>query len=232
MCKLNVQAIFDGIDGEANGFEGAGQLTTFIRLKGCNLACKYCDTTYTQSSTPKNWMTIPEIIEQIHFPKITITGGEPLLQQEEVGELCKLIWQHNRSSKISIETNGSIQPKLCWPNTIRYIMDYKLASSGVEDAMESAAHCVLGPEDVIKFVISDIEDYKHALRLLEVHSYWVAKIVFSPAIEFRRMRPATPLVPKMDWPRELAERMIKDKVAASYSLQLHKVLWPGATEER
>jgi len=42
MLKLNVQSIFDSIDGEANGFDGAGQLTTFIRLKGCNLSCSYC----------------------------------------------------------------------------------------------------------------------------------------------------------------------------------------------
>ena len=56
--KLNVQAIFNSIDGEANGFGGAGELTTFIRLKGCNLSCSYCDTKYAQSPKPENWMSI------------------------------------------------------------------------------------------------------------------------------------------------------------------------------
>ena len=40
--KLNIQSIFISFDGEVNGFHGAGEMCTFIRLKGCNLKCSQC----------------------------------------------------------------------------------------------------------------------------------------------------------------------------------------------
>jgi len=36
----------------------------------------------------------------------------------------------------------------------------------------------------------------------------------------------------MTWPRQLAEMMIRDRVDAQFSLQIHKILWPDAKEER
>jgi len=219
MCKLNVCSIFNSIDGEYNCFDGAGQLTTFIRLKGCNLSCGYCDTAYSQSPTPENWMTINEIIEQVHFKKVTITGGEPLLQQEAVNKLCvKLMWKHPiHYCKISIETNGSIKidntcrSKEVWENT-RYVVDYKLPSSGMNKHMKDEVFQDLRQIDVIKFVIANDYDYKYAKDVIDNHPHWVAKKVFSPAISLHRLRPATPLVPNMDWPRQLVEKMIRDNM--------------------
>ena len=43
---LDVYSVYNSIDGEVNGFNGIGECTTFIRLKGCNLKCPYCDTQY------------------------------------------------------------------------------------------------------------------------------------------------------------------------------------------
>ena len=111
--RLNVQSIFTSLDGEANGFEGAGQLSTFIRLKGCNLRCKYCDTKYAQESLPENLMTVEEIINQIPegCKKITLTGGSPFFQLEKVGLLLIALRQwSNYQIAITIETNGSIDP--------------------------------------------------------------------------------------------------------------------------
>jgi len=236
MEKLNVHAIFDSIDGEANGFLGAGQLTTFIRLKNCNLSCQWCDTLYAQSSTPENWMTIEEILEQVHFKKVTITGGEPLLQQEAVNLLCcKLMWKYH--SIISIETNGTIKPNLVeqtWVRAnLRYILDYKLPSSGCEKDMKEDAFATLRVEDVIKFVIADWTDYNRAIEIIDAYPEWIAKKVFSPAMQLMYHTDYhTPPAPDMDWPRQLVEMMIRDKVDATFSLQLHKIVWPGATEER
>ena len=234
--RLNVQAIFDSIDGEENGFRGAGELTTFIRLKGCNLNCQWCDTKYAQESKPENWMTLDEIIELVHFPKVTITGGEPLLKKAAVEKLCsKLIYScHNGHPKISIETNGSIEPTY-FTHSIAYIVDYKLPSSGMMGRMNSLAFSSLRPCDVIKFVISDMENYNYAKMLISEHDNWQARKVFSPAIEIKQV---TPIFDKVynavdiTWPRQLAEMMIRDEVNAQFSLQIHKILWPGSKEER
>lgn len=237
--KLNVQSIFDSIDGEANGFDGAGQLTTFIRLKGCNLTCSYCDTKYAQGGYPENWMSVDEIIREVHFPKVTITGGEPLLQQGGVEKLCNRLL-FGKSCKVSVETNGTIQPDY-FTTGLRYVVDFKLPSSGMMKYMNSMAFNSLRRVDVIKFVISDEEDYKYAKMLIQEHPSWIAKKVFSPAISLFTVvdNRTCDFVPKSrkyqilnEWPRQLAEMMIRDKVDAQFSLQIHKVLWPGAKEER
>lgn len=244
MNKLNIQSIFDSVDGEENGFDGAGQLTTFIRLKGCNLDCRWCDTQYAQESTPENWMTVEEVVEQVHFPKVTITGGEPLLQKEVVKELCNTLSDGSSDlplgHMISIETNGSIVPTYFRDN-MRYIVDFKLPSSGMTHKMNSLAFSSLRPCDVIKFVISDEEDYDYAKMLISEHPNWQARKVFSPAIEIKEIPKvgascldAWPIENIVDttWPRQLVEIMIEDRVDAQFSLQIHKVLWPGVKEER
>ena len=205
-----------------------------------------CDTKYSQNSEPENWMTIDEVIQQIHFPKVTITGGEPLLQKEAVEELCSRLQHHHRSFNgrpytISVETNGTIVPTYFHPD-VRYIVDFKLMSSGVMDKMNALAFSSLQSCDVIKFVISDMEDYKYAKMLIAEHPNWEARKVFSPAVDIKEVAEiilsaafnAWPIENVVDtvWPRQLAEMMIRDRVDAQYSLQIHKVLWPGVKEER
>ena len=73
--SLCVNEIFDSIDGEG---KKAGQLATFIRLCGCNLRCSYCDTAYAFNEG--RHMDIADIIAQVSYPNVTLTGGEPLCQ--------------------------------------------------------------------------------------------------------------------------------------------------------
>ena len=256
--KLNVQSIFDSIDGEANGFDGAGQLTTFIRLKGCNLSCQWCDTKYAQNAKPENLMTIGEIIQQVHFPKVTITGGEVLVQKEGLIDLLLELRKVRMIKQISIETNGSMEIPFeteyhkgtphhitdCTffhDDRIRWIVDFKLPSSGMMKHMKSMVFSSLRKIDVIKFVISDEEDYKYAKMLIQEHPRWIAKKVMSPAMDIvwtnhtdcpsGAPRKSDPRVDS-SWPRQLAGMMIRDKVDAQFSLQIHKILWPGVKEER
>jgi len=261
--KLNIQSIFDSLDGEVNGFNGAGELCTFIRLKGCNFfpnGCSYCDTKYAQNPKPTNWMTIDEIVEHVHFPKVTITGGEALMQKVGVVSLIRALRRRNDFDNInvSVETNGSIpipfgEASYCCfigdDKHVRWVVDYKLKNSEREDKMDLSVFSSLRDIDVIKFVISDKEDYKRACSLIKKHSKWVAKKVFSPVVKIRRgVRVDTKFKSEKlnrflpifvpfefvdpEWPCQLVTMMMKDKVPAQFSLQLHKILWPGAKEER
>jgi 7-carboxy-7-deazaguanine synthase len=96
--KLQVIEIFDSIEGEG---KRAGQLVTFIRLTGCNLRCSYCDTEYAFSDGKD--FSVNEIMEQVNHSKVTLTGGEPLLQAN-VPQLLAALHGH----EVNIETNGSI----------------------------------------------------------------------------------------------------------------------------
>ena len=78
---MNVIEIFASIDGEGSR---QGLLTTFLRLHDCNIRCSYCDTTYSYGIdsvfTEMTICEVTDVIESLGNHRITITGGEPLLQ--------------------------------------------------------------------------------------------------------------------------------------------------------
>jgi len=231
---LRVHQIFHSIDGEYNGYGGAGELATFIRLSGCNLRCAWCDTKYAQEGTTKS-RNIASIVKRIRpQTKITITGGEPLLQPCGLVDLVARL--RRKDCKISIETNGSLRiPEDIHHNDmVRFIVDFKLKSSGMSEHMvwNSYPFTQLKHGDVVKFVIANIEEYQDALyvvdRLRSRFTSWkeaAPTMVFSPAIDNQYVYTC--------WPAELAKKMISDAVdGIQYSLQIHKVLWPYSTKER
>ena len=98
---MNVIEIFASIDGEGSR---QGLLTTFLRLHDCNIRCSYCDTTYSYGiDSTFTDMTVREVadaIESLGNHRITITGGEPLLQEAAV---VALIDELNRRKSAKLE---------------------------------------------------------------------------------------------------------------------------------
>ena len=95
-----VNEIFSSIDGE--GLR-TGELTTFIRLAGCNMRCSYCDTAYALNSSSGREMSINEIVREIEKYKvnnITLTGGEPLIHKN-VDLLINTLIKQGIKTKIS-----------------------------------------------------------------------------------------------------------------------------------
>ena len=66
--------------------EGAhtGELAAFIRFRGCNLQCSYCDTRWANSFSAKAQIASAEELTEwavsSGVKNVTLTGGEPLLQ--------------------------------------------------------------------------------------------------------------------------------------------------------
>ena len=76
MTTLRVIEIYPSIQGESTR---AGLPCTFVRLAGCPLRCRWCDTVYSFSGGEP--MTIDEITDEIDghgIGLIELTGGEPL----------------------------------------------------------------------------------------------------------------------------------------------------------
>ena len=116
-----VNEIFYSIQGEG---KLAGVPSVFVRLAGCPLRCKWCDTKYAWSPSAGQEMTVEQITAKItEHPAghVVITGGEPIVCNE-LGELTKAIAHADKH--ITIETSGiefiddlkcdlmSISPKL------------------------------------------------------------------------------------------------------------------------
>ena len=183
---MNVYSIFQSIDGEV-GLQQGG-ITTFLRLSGCNCKCTWCDTKYAQGEDTGRTMGVNEVADEIRevaseWYHLTITGGEPLIQSDELHALLVLLGPH---WVISIETNGSCPiPNKLRPMVECFVMDYKTPSSEMHTRMNLDNFRNLQSHDWIKFVIKDRKDYEFAVSKLPSIEYLVGQrhIAFSPVYE-------------------------------------------------
>lgn len=178
--SLKVNEIFLSIDGEVN-HTGQGCFSTFIRLSGCNCKCSFCDTQYHKEGKDFSISEIISEVNKIGCNKITITGGEPLLQPAVVSLIETLVYSHYY---ISVETNGSVDiPFIMGSFYLSFVVDYKLPSSGMMNKMRPITMFKkLSPNDFIKFVIQDNEDFIYAVEITkEIRSLNAGvSIAFSP----------------------------------------------------
>ena len=104
MAEYKVVEIFTSINGE--GIR-AGQLAVFVRFQGCNLDCIYCDTRWAnKEDAAYQIMTDEEIVHHIlqtGVRNVTLTGGEPLLQDE----IERLIRRLSEEDSLSVEIEKS-----------------------------------------------------------------------------------------------------------------------------
>ena len=102
---LTVNSVFKSIQGEG---PLVGEPAVFIRLAGCNLQCKGCDTDY-KAVTKWNPVELAEAVnlEREDITLVVITGGEPFRQN--ISPLVEtLLALHCR---VQIETNGTLTLK-------------------------------------------------------------------------------------------------------------------------
>ena len=172
-----VNEIFSSIDGE--GIR-TGELATFIRLAGCNLRCRYCDTEYALDNNSGSEMNITEILNEVKKYKnrnITLTGGEPLAHKE-TNKLIEELIKNNYF--VNIETNGSIdiEPYI---GKCLITMDYKCKSSLMEKTMLISNLEKLSETDVLKFVINseDFDCIEKILRDFNIKSYIYISPIFN-----------------------------------------------------
>ena len=206
---------FVSINGEGRR---AGELAVFIRMKGCNLRCTYCDTLWAnEADCESTEMTVDEIVSYIEENKVknvTLTGGEPLLR-EGMAELITAILS-DPQRRVEIETNGSVDlsPYCELERRPSFTMDYKMPDSGMEHAMRLSNMEKLSSEDTVKFVVSGRSDMERALEIIEKYDLRERTAVyFSPV--FGRIEP----VEMVDF---LMEKKLND---VKIQIQLHKMIW-------
>jgi 7-carboxy-7-deazaguanine synthase len=203
---LKVHEIFYSLQGETTT---SGFTSVFIRLAGCNLNCIWCDT--PQAKTGGTDMTIDEIMVKVEslepFNHITLTGGEPLIQDEVMELLDRLT---DNGYEVQVETNGSVIFD-SMPRGVRIIADVKTPSSGEESSFKIENIKFLKKYDEVKFVIGIMEDYQFAKDFIKAHLAGVDCVInFAPAA-------------KLMEPWALANLIIKDRLNVRLNVQLHKI---------
>lgn len=196
----------------------SGQLAVFIRFAGCNLRCSYCDTFWAnEKDVPYEMFNAKEIYEYIKstgIKNVTLTGGEPLVQQD-IMELLKLLCE-DKDLYVEVETNGSIAVDkfLKVENPPSLTMDYKLPSSNMENNMNMDNLKYLTKNDTVKFVVGSIEDLEKAKDIIYIHKLVEkTRVYISPV--FGKIA--------MD---EIVQFMLDNKMnGVNLQVQLHKIIW-------
>ncbi|MEW6741069.1 MAG: radical SAM protein [Nitrospirota bacterium] len=204
---MKVCEIFASIQGESTY---AGLPCVFVRMTGCNLRCVYCDTTYAYEEGIE--MSEDEIIERVKsygIKLVEITGGEPLLQKDVLSLMERLI---DNGFTVLLETNGSesIQDV---DKRVVIIMDIKTPKSGMFERMDLMNLKYIKPDDEIKFVVIDREDYEWVRNFIRDYGLLdKCKILLSPAY-------GTLLS------EDLSKWIIEDRLPVRLNLQLHKYIY-------
>ena len=210
---MKVVEIFSSIEGEGRR---SGELATFIRFAGCNLACSYCDTQYALNHETGASLGIKSLLKEaisLGNRNITLTGGEPLLNKdlpELVNALTEVgFW-------VNIETNGSLDVSPFLANEDCFLtVDYKMPSSGFSDSMRLENFSILRRQDVIKCVVQeeDLNSIEEVMGLNDGNAYFYISPVFG------KIDPVL-IVQKM---KELSNRHLMQRVRVQ--MQLHKLIW-------
>lgn len=205
--RLKLSEVFLSLQGEARS---AGLPTVFVRLTGCPLRCRYCDTAYAFYGG--QWADIDDIVAQVRayrVPNVCVTGGEPLAQKRCIALLDKLL---EAGFAVSLETSGAIDIS---PVDIRVsrVVDIKTPDSGESTQNLWSNMALLTPHDQLKFVICSGADYAWAKnQLFERDLPARCEVLFSPS--YAQLAP-----------RQLAEWIIADRLPVRFQMQLHKQLW-------
>ena len=206
---LLVTEIFYSIQGESLW---AGLPCVFVRLSGCNLRCHYCDTPYAyEPGEPMAIKAVVRRVDRFGCKRLTITGGEPLLQEETPQLVSRLM---DDGYSVSMETNGSLDISQIDRRCIK-IVDIKCPSSGMQDHNFMKNIRKLGPQDQIKFVMADRKDFAFSLSIAQR---------LSSEMEAERIL-LSPVYGILSADR-LASWMLDANVHGRLQLQLHRMIWP------
>lgn len=202
---LRVTEVFHSLQGETCR---VGLPTVFVRLTGCPLRCRYCDTAYAFHGGRR--MSLEEVLAvvgQYATRYVTITGGEPLAQPACLALLIRLC---DAGYRVSLETGGSLDISEV-DSRVMKVVDLKTPGSGEAHRNLYDNLRYLSERDEVKFVICDRNDYEWARARLRDLAL-PCEVLFSPS--HGQLDPAL-----------LADWVLADGLAVRFQIQLHKVLW-------
>ena len=195
--------IFFSIQGEGKNL---GLPSIFVRTSLCNLHCIWCDTDYTW-----NWQgtrfahlndrlpgyekfdikavvaelpigEVANLVQQYPCRNVVLTGGEPMMQQEQ---LTTLMAELGSGYWFEVETNGTIAPTPAFDARInQYNVSPKLANSNNPKKLREKAgpyrFFAHSPKAHFKFVVAQPADLEEVLGLIERYAIPAEKVYLMP----------------------------------------------------
>lgn len=206
---IKVNEIFKSLQGESSYM---GLPCVFVRLTGCNLKCSWCDTQYAyDEGTKYTAEALISIIEKFNVKLVEFTGGEPLLQKDELIPIIEHLL--SKGYNILLETNGSISIKDI-PEEVVKIIDIKLKGSSEGDTFFTENLNLIQKKDEIKFVLSSIFDYNEMKNIIKKNHLEEGKSILVSRVFDSEITD-----------EQIAEKLLEDGLIVRYQIQLHKLIW-------
>lgn len=207
---LRISEVYLSVQGESTH---VGKPCVFVRLTGCNLRCRWCDSAFT--FTGGTVRPLPEVVAEAHafgVPTIEVTGGEPLLQPAALLLMQQLL---DLGHEVLLETSGSKSIAEV-PEEVRVILDLKPPGSGEAPRNLWSNLELLDPWDEVKFVLADRSDYE-----------WSRAVVREHRLADRCVVLFSPVWGELD-PAQLVAWILEDRLPVRFQVQIHKVVWDPA----
>ncbi len=211
--SLRITEIYPCILGESTL---AGLPCTLVRLTGCPLRCRYCDTEYAFHGGEV--LEVADIVARVQkegLPLVLVTGGEPLIQKDAPALVGALL---DAGFGVQVETSGAVDTS-CLPEGTHVVLDLKCPDSGESHRMDWNNIAALrsrtdgSTRGDVKFVVSSRSDYEWSRDVIREHGLEdCANVLFSPAFGV------------VD-PQDLAAWILEDRLRARLHLQIHKLVW-------
>jgi 7-carboxy-7-deazaguanine synthase len=206
---LRITEIFLSIQGESSH---AGRPCAFVRLTGCPMRCRWCDSVYTFTGGERvSFAEIFARLKNFGCQLVEVTGGDPLAQKNVYPFITRLL---DEGYEVLIETGGFFSTENVDPRA-KIILDVKCPASGEAERNHWANLERLSPEkDEVKFVIADLNDWHFAREVIEKYDLprKTKEILISPIFGIENLK-------------EIAETVAQSGLKVRLNLQLHKYIW-------
>jgi 7-carboxy-7-deazaguanine synthase len=171
---MQVSEIFHSFQGEG---PSSGERAIFLRLAGCNLSCRWCDSAFTwdwtrfdrakevRSCESDDVALQISTLSSDRYGLLVVTGGEPLIQQSSIAKILDALKITDPNMRCEIETNGTRKASdaLC-RRVHRFVVSPKLENSHI-DVQRRVRLPVLrnfakGSRNVFKFVVESPAEFE------------------------------------------------------------------------
>jgi 7-carboxy-7-deazaguanine synthase len=173
--KLAIAEMFcDTLQGEGIN---VGVPSTFIRLQGCTLQCKWCDTLDVwPHGNEYSFGEIFLLMEEVNLIRrlktgqhLILTGGSPLKQENRLTRfLTQFIERYGFKPYVEIENEAVLMPYEIIPHIDCWNNSPKLSNSGMKEKARYKLSVLAATAQLknswFKFVISDENDWREVER--------------------------------------------------------------------
>jgi len=176
---VRVAELFHSLQGEG---PSSGVPAHFLRLQGCDVGCRWCDTRYTWDAAGGRETDVAGAFSELAAlgaaDLLVVTGGEPLAHAGIAALLAAAV---ARWPRVEVETSGVLPPPARHAR-LHYNHSPKLPSATGRWA-ETWAHARAfadDPNTTFKLVVGDPPDEADALRLIAAHGLPRDRTVLMP----------------------------------------------------